>query len=135
MKVQQQMVRGQIWLVRVESNTSNSIQGAGVNGSKLRPCVLVSNNAANTFSTVLHVVPITSRKKNHLPTHIDINKKTSGLLMDSTALCEQVLIVPKMDFIQCVGRLDFQTMEDINRGISVQFGLVESNRTNHIKYA
>ena len=47
-----------------------SVQGG------VRPVIVVSNNKANTYSSVITVVPLTSRiyKKRYLPTHVFISK-------------------------------------------------------------
>ena len=44
--------------------------------------IVVSNNKANTYSSVITVVPMTSRiyKKRYLPTHVVINTKTAATL-------------------------------------------------------
>ena len=61
-----------------------------------RPAVIVSNNVGNMFSRDIIVVPITSRPKNmRQPTHVALDAEENGLAMDSTALCECPVVVPK----------------------------------------
>jgi mRNA interferase MazF len=120
------MLRGEIWLV-------NLGEGKGSIQSKMRPCVLISNNMANRHSPVLHICPITSAStKSKLPTHIGITKDKSGLLRDSIALCEQVMLVTKDKdtFIKQVGFCDSETMDRINQGIIIQFSIAPQNDKN-----
>jgi len=114
---QQQLIRGGIYIVNLP-NSGGSIQ------SKQRPCVLVSNNSCNNFSSVLHVCPLSSvTTKKKLPTHITINRGNSGLLKDSIVLCEQTMTVNKSDIMNQVAFCDEETMLRISRGIRIQFAL------------
>ena len=61
-----------------------------------RPVIVVSNNAANSYSPVITVVPLTTRiGKKRLPTHKLI--LTSGLRSVSLALCEHITALDKAD--------------------------------------
>ena len=117
-KVQQpqQLIRGGIYIVNLP-NSGGSIQ------SKQRPCVLVSNNMANFYSSVLHVCPISSQvSKAKLPTHIRM--KNCGLVRESIALCEQLMLVNKDTILNKVGHCDEETIKMISRGIAIQIGLL-----------
>lgn len=119
----QQFNRGEIWLV-------NLGEGKGSIQSKIRPCILISNNMANVHSPVVHICPISSvTTKSKLPTHISINKNVSGLLRDSIALCEQVMLVNKDKdiFLKKVGFCNSETMERIDQGILIQFSIAQKN--------
>jgi len=115
----QEIKRGQIYLVNLPQ-TNNSIQGGGI-----RPVVIVSNSMACKYSPVLHVVPITSRIKRWMPTHVEITM-SSGLIKTSTALVEQIQLLPKDAIIKCVGRCNDYILGRIDRAIGIQFGLVEA---------
>lgn len=122
----QQFIRGGIYLVDLGEG-KGSIQG------KVRPCVLVSNKACNTYSPVLHVCPISSiTTKSKLPTHIGIGKN-SGLIMDSIVLCEQTMPVTKNSIGIQVGLCSETDMQRISKGVAIQFGLVEVR--NNVAYA
>ena len=113
----QQLIRGGIYIVNLP-NSGGSIQ------KNIRPCVLVSNNACNNFSPVLHFCPLSSvTTKKKLPTHIMVDKGKSGLLRDSIVLCEQTMTVNKSDIVSRVGFCDEDTMLRISKGIKVQFAL------------
>ena len=58
--------RGDILWADLGMFPTTSVQGG------VRPVIVVSNNKANTYSSVITVVPLTSRiyKKRYLPTHV-----------------------------------------------------------------
>ena len=62
--------RGDILWADLGMFPTTSVQGG------VRPVIVVSNNKANTYSSVITVVPLTSRiyKKRYLPTHVFISK-------------------------------------------------------------
>lgn len=84
------ITRGSIIMVNLPRNNNNSVQAGS------RPCLVVSNNKGNQFSPVLIVVPLTSRVKKEMPTHLEINPSTkNGLTKVSIALCEQIITIGK----------------------------------------
>lgn len=121
------MFRGEIWLVDLPES-KGSIQ------AKLRPCVIVSNNMANRFSPVIHVCPISSKvnKKNNFPTHVELNENC-GMFYSSIVLCEQSMLITKDMLIKKIGKCDSITLEKINNGLSVQFGLIQKQRVEKNK--
>lgn len=76
--------RGDVFLVDLP-NFDNCIQ------SGLRPCVVVQNNAGNTYSPLVIVCPITSRVKKKQSTHAKID----DLEAPSIILCEQIMTIDK----------------------------------------
>ena len=79
--------RGDILYVDLGVQYQGSMQGG------MRPVVVVSNNRANKHSTVITVVPLSTKiyKKRSLPTHVFISSyKTEELDQHSIVLCEQV---------------------------------------------
>ena len=80
--------RGDILWADLGMFPTTSVQGG------VRPVIVVSNNKANTYSSVITVVPLTSRiyKKRYLPTHVFISKyDMTGIRKGSLALAEQVM--------------------------------------------
>lgn len=68
--------RGDILYADLGVQYQGSMQGG------MRPVVVISNNRANRYSTVLTVVPLSTRiyKKQNLPTHVFISAyKAEGL--------------------------------------------------------
>lgn len=59
-----------------------------------RPVVVLGNNAANIYSEVVTVIPITSKrhKAAKIPTHVTLS---NSLREDSVILPEQIVTIPK----------------------------------------
>jgi mRNA interferase MazF len=107
--------RGDIYYADL-GEMKNSIQGG------IRPAIVVSNNQCNKHSPVIHCVPLSKQTgKFRLPTHVMI--KGYGLALESIALCEQSQPIHKSKLRGYIGSAPAQMMDDIDRGIKVQFGL------------
>ncbi len=80
--------RGDIFWAELEGEAGSSMQAGA------RPVLVVSNNNANQYSSVITVIPITSKMgKTKLPTHVLI--KECGLSKPSIALAEQITSINK----------------------------------------
>ena len=82
------MRRGEIWLVDLGPTRGSEV-------SKLRPAVIVSNDAANRAAErrgrgVVTVVPVTSSRRRVFPFQVELPAHSTGLREDSKALAEQV---------------------------------------------
>lgn len=86
-----------------------------------RPAVIVSNDAANKFSSVIEIVYLTTSKKHRLPTHVPIMSSQ----IESIALCEQISSVSKSRLYKYVGECTEREMMQINRGLMVSLGIIE----------
>lgn len=98
-----QIVRGDVIYVDLGAKYRGSVQGG------IRPVVVISNNRANKYSTVITVVPLSSHisKKRNLSAHVFVSAyRCSGLSMHSLALCEQVMSVDKLQVIDYIGSCD-----------------------------
>jgi len=107
--------RGDIWMADLRLGTVGSEQG------EIRPVLVVQNNIGNKFSPTVTIVPLTSRTKNNLPTHVVINE--SFLPMLSTALVEQIRTIDKSRLIKYMGKLSKNIISKINNAIAIQMGL------------
>lgn len=125
--MQKEIHRGDIWLVNLPF-TGNSIQGGGI-----RPMIVASNSMCCKHSSVIHAIPTTGQSKKWMPTHVKISASSSGLLRDSIALCEQVMLLPKDSFQTKVGSCNDLTISKLNQALCIQFGLIENR--NNIAYA
>lgn len=113
------MLRGDIYLANLPK-IGGSIQDG------IRPVIIFSNNYANRFSPVIHVIPMSSSTtKRSLPTHVEIPYHC-GTIRSSIALCEQTMPICKDNLVKRVGRCDELTMNRIDIAISIQMGLVTS---------
>lgn len=111
------VVRGQIIMADLPC-TGTSIQ------TGLRPCVVISNNRANTFSPNVIVVPLTSKNKKPLPTHYTmLPSKNNGLKVASTVLAEQILTLSKTMIKRVIGKVEEEHIDNINHIIKESISL------------
>ena len=68
------------------------VVGSGQGG--IRPVLVVQNNIGNRYSPMLVVLPLSTAKKNHMPTHIHICGSKS-LPRDSIVLEEQIRTIDR----------------------------------------
>ena len=109
--------RFEIWFAELPSITDSHVQQG------VRPVLVVSNNKANTYSSVVTVVPFTTKDKPKLPTHVPL--LGHGLPRSSTALCEQILSVDKARLTHRVGYVASPPVQSaIHRALAVQLSLV-----------
>lgn len=114
--------RGDVLYVDLGVQYQGSMQGG------IRPVVVVSNNMANKHSTVITIVPLSTKiyKKRNLPTHIFVSAyKTEGLEQHSIALCEQVTALNFDRIIDYIGRVNEETLERITEAVQVQVGVFD----------
>lgn len=107
--------RGDIWMADLRIGAVGSEQG------EIRPVLVVQNNMGNKHSPTVTVVPLTSRTKNNLPTHVILNEPC--LLSRSIALVEQIRTIDKSRLIRHIGRISESIMNQINEAIAIQVGL------------
>ncbi|HEY8805245.1 MAG TPA: type II toxin-antitoxin system PemK/MazF family toxin [Clostridium sp.] len=123
----QQINRGDIYMVNLPI-TGNSIQGG------LRPIIICSNSIACKHSPVLQYIPLTSRAKKWMPTHVDVEVSVeTGLRVKSIAMCEQINLVSTGDLLEKVGICSSHIISKLDKGISIQLGLVDA--TSNVAYA
>lgn len=90
----------------------------------IRPVLIVQNNVGNKFSPTVIAAAITSqRDKTDLPTHIKVDADGCGLSKDSIVLLEQVRTIDKQRLKEKMGSLDMNSMNKIDKALSVSFGL------------
>lgn len=90
----------------------------------VRPVLIVQNDVGNRFSPTVIAAAITSQKeKSKLPTHIKLPPADCGLSRESVVLLEQIRTIDKRRLKEKMGKLDDRAMHEINRALSVSFGL------------
>lgn len=111
--------RGDIVFCRLGTHEGNSIQSGD------RPIVVVSNNMNNKYSNVFTGVPLTTKVKRKLPTHVLIvAEEENGLKRDSIALCEQVTVLNYgCILIEDYGKVNEEVMEQITKALQIQLGI------------
>ena len=112
--------RGDILWADLGMFPTTSVQGG------VRPVIVVSNNKANTYSSVITVVPLTSRiyKKRYLPTHVFISKyDMTGIRKGSLALAEQVMSISTKCIIEKCGRVNKWSLDRVLKAVQIQMGM------------
>ena len=108
--------RGDILYADLGGQYQGSMQGG------MRPVVVVSNNMANKHSTVITVVPLSTKifKKKNLPTHVFVSAyRAEGLEQHSIAICEQVTALDYGRIIENMGKVDEETLARITEAVQV----------------
>lgn len=96
----------------------------------IRPVLILQNNVGNRYSPTVIAAAITSRTdKTRLPTHIRLTPPDCGLARDSVVLLEQIRTLDKRRLRECMGRLGDNTMDKVNKAISISFGLYTEEET------
>lgn len=111
---------GEIWMAYLPEN-NGSIQGGH------RPVFVVSNNKNNQHSTVINVIPMTTKmNKRNLPCHVEIwNHNKYGLTAPSTLLIEQLTTIQKENFKYYMGEIkDVDMLMCIYKSMQAQFPIL-----------
>lgn len=114
------MRRGEVWLVDLEPV-------AGAEANKVRPVVVVSNDAANRRATergrgVVTVVPVTSSITRVLPFQTLLPEDV-GLRKPSKAQAEQVRSLDVVRFRTRLGRLPTGVLTDLDDALRLHLAL------------
>ncbi len=89
----------------------------------VRPVLIVQNNIGNKHSPTVIVLPITSKVKNKLPTHIPLKSNMCGLDKDSIILAEQLRTLDKSRLKSKVCSLDSLTMEQVKQALKISLNI------------
>lgn len=107
----------EIWMADL-GERSGSLQ------SGRRPVLIVSNDKNNRYSSVLNVIPMTTKmNKRNLPCHVEIyDYEKFGLNAPSTIMVEQLTVVDKKNLMFRVGKInDDRILMEICNAMAVQF--------------
>jgi mRNA interferase MazF len=111
------LTRGDIVRVRLDPGEGHEIR-------KTRPAVILSNNAACRFDSVIQVVPITALPSRPLrPYEARIESAHSGLAKPSRAVANQIRTVARHRVMKRLGRLSETELVDVDRAVAIQIGL------------
>lgn len=111
--------RGEVYLVALDPTAGHEIK-------KTRPAVVVQENVLNRAGTTTIVAPVTSntRPPLHL-TRVFVRAGAAGLAVDSVIVTRQLRAVDTQRLIRRLGRLEPETMRQLDRALLLTLGLVE----------
>ncbi len=106
------MQRGEVWWVNFDPSRGGEIQ-------KIRPAVIVSNNAFNEVMNRLQVVPLTSSIEKCYPceAYVEVDGRKSK------AMADQIVTVSKLRFKTKLGKISQQQLYNIEQAIKIQLAL------------
>lgn len=116
--------RGDILNINIPADPSDPHKQIGE-----RPCVVVSNDMNNIYCTRILYVPLTSKDKKYIPTHVQL-RNTDCLERESIALCECLDGIDKSFIVNKIGTASFADMKWIERGMNMQLSMSVNNRNN-----
>lgn len=108
--------RGDVYYADLGERVGSEQQG-------LRPVLVVQNDTGNRYSQTYVVIPLTTRRKPALPTHVYLPRGSCDNLEPSTVLAEQIATVDGSRFRVYVGHLSPCLWPEIHRALSVSLGL------------
>ncbi|MGL6175098.1 MAG: type II toxin-antitoxin system PemK/MazF family toxin [Cellulosilyticaceae bacterium] len=101
------------------------LKGEGSVQRGFRPSVVVSNEKGCKFSPTLTVVPLTSKVKKYIPTHVALGKNI-GLHTDSIALCESITTVDRKQIKNgLICSIPMSKMKEIKAAMAIALGMDE----------
>lgn len=95
----------------------------GSEQSGIRPILIIQNDVGNKYSPTIIGIPITSKSKVSMPTHIAIEGSKYGLDKDSIILTEQIRTLDKSRLKEKVGKLDLKVLQQVKKAIEISCGL------------
>jgi len=106
------MTRGEMWWINFDSSIGGETR-------KLRPAVIISNDAANHYLNRVQVVPITSKVGKLYPSEAYVMFRGKKV----KAMADLITTVSKKRLINSAGSISYTEMEDIGKAITTQLGL------------
>ena len=115
--------RGSIYLVDLGLNNMDSEQEG------VRPCLIISNNMGNKYSSMVTIAPLTSQRKRKLPIHVNLTRN-DGMRYDSIICLEQTKSISKRRLFyngvpNKILKLSEEKIFEVNTAIEKQMGLID----------
>ncbi|MDF2950532.1 MAG: ndoA [Anaerocolumna sp.] len=106
--------RGDIFYIDIKNDELDPHKQIGC-----RPCIIISNDMNNKHNSRVQYIPLTSRDKKYIPTHV-ILKTTEGLQKESIALCECIDGISKAYIKEKIGHVSEEDMIKIENAMDIQ---------------
>jgi len=114
-------LRGEIYFADLESGVGSEQMG-------YRPVLIIQNDTGNKHSPTVIVSAISSaRKKDYLPTHINLPEE-AGVEGGSMVMLEQLRTLDKRRLDKFVGKVDAATMNLIDNALMISVGVKREQR-------
>ncbi|HEX4044896.1 MAG TPA: type II toxin-antitoxin system PemK/MazF family toxin [Gammaproteobacteria bacterium] len=106
------MRRGEVWWVDFDPSVGGEIH-------KVRPAIIISNDASNKALNRVQVIPVTSNTAKCYPceAYVEIDGKISKGMADQIATVSKIRLKTK------IARISAQDMLEIERAIKIQLNL------------
>lgn len=89
-----------------------------------RPVLIIQNDIGNEHSPTVIVASITDSKKHHVPTHVSIGAKETGINKDSVILLEQIRTIDKRKLSTKITSLSEAVMWKVDMKLKISMGLI-----------
>jgi mRNA interferase MazF len=110
------MKRGEIYYANLNPSIGSEIK-------KVRPVLVISNDANNKFAATITVIPITSKISKIYPFEVKLSKQDSGLSKDSKAQCHQIRTISKLRISsKSAGKLNREILQRIQAALALHLG-------------
>ena len=116
--LQDYILRGQIYLANLDPTIGSEQSG-------IRPVLIVQNDVGNRHSPTTIVVPITSRPKKSLPTHLLLLSQPS-IETGSVLLLEQIRTLDKSRLGKLLGKLNPQMLKQVDACLMTSLSLSQN---------
>lgn len=112
--------RGSVVLVSLDPTIGVEIQ-------KTRPCVVVSNDLGNMHSNMVTILPITSKRLEHIKKFEVLIEKAPGLNVRSKVLADQIRSVDKRRVQKVLGKLPRNLLDACDKALKYHLGYLEES--------
>lgn len=109
--------RGSVYLINFEPTIGAEIK-------KTRPAVIISNNVANQYSSIVIVAAITGRGKPKFD-EVSIKPPEGGISKPSVIQPNQIRSIDKRRLVKKLGDLSKKTVQALDVALQITLGLVK----------
>jgi mRNA interferase MazF len=110
--------RGEIILVNLDPTVGSEIK-------KTRPSVVVSNDVANKYSSLITIVPLTSKKTEKIYPFEVLIKDVAGLSKESKAKVNQIRTIDKKRIVKKIGKISSLQEVEIDEALKIHLDILD----------